>query len=559
MPRALISVTDKTGLAEFVSGLCGLGYELVSTGGTATALRATGVEVIEVSELTGFPEMLDGRVKTLHPKVHGGLLGDLSKPSHGEAMASAGIVPIDLLVVNLYAFEKTVTAPHEFAEAIEAIDIGGPAMIRAAAKNGENVLVVVDPADYEWVLDALHTQTITREARLRMMAKAFRHTAFYDSMIARYLSTGEGVFTETMTLGYRRGISLRYGENPHQRAALYLDPLALPGFAQARQTWGKELSYNNLLDGDAAWGLVCDLPSGACAIIKHGNPCGAAVGDDLGESYRLARASDPISAFGGIAAFHGNVDLGAAEAMTEKGNFLEVVIAEGFSEEAMAVFRDRSGWGQNVRLLAVGRVAQDEALRAFDAESKQQAHPLPSPPPASGGGSPELPPKERSAVPVSLAERWGGSPRLVVRSIDGGVLIQEVDFEPEFVAQVVTKLQPDEEQMSALRFAWTLARHIKSNAIVVAQRKRLLGVGAGQMNRVQSVRLALEQAGENARGAALASDAFFPFPDSIETAAVAGIAAIIQPGGSKKDNEVIAAADRLGLAMIFTGVRHFRH
>ncbi|MFI5386218.1 MAG: bifunctional phosphoribosylaminoimidazolecarboxamide formyltransferase/IMP cyclohydrolase [Fimbriimonadales bacterium] len=509
--RALLSVTDKAGLVPFASGLAALGFELISTGGTARALREAGLAVKDVSEITGFPEMLDGRVKTLHPKVHGGLLGDIRLESHRAQMAEAGIEPISLLCVNLYAFEKTVTGDHDLDEAIESIDIGGPAMIRAAAKNWANVAVVVDPGDYDLVLESLGSGSLP-DMRLGLAAKAFRHTAFYDSMVSRYLSkAADGpLFPESLTLGYRKAdVDFRYGENPHQHGALYIDPLGNPGIAQAKQLWGKELSYNNLNDADGAWELVADLPPGSCAIIKHGNPCGAALGETLGESYRLARHSDPISAFGGIAAFRSAIDEEAALAMAEKGNFLEVVIGVSFSESAQAVFRERSGWGQDVRLLAA---------------------PLPGP-----------------------------SPRLTIKSIGGGALVQESDEDPGSLWRVVTRKEPTTEQMAALRFQWTCAQHVKSNAIVVGTSTRLLGVGAGQMNRVQSVRLALEQAGEGAQGAALASDAFFPFPDSIETAAAAGVAAIVQPGGSKKDPDVIAKADELGIAMCFTGIRHFRH
>lgn len=505
MPRALLSVTDKTGIVELARGLAQRGYELVSTGGTARALREAGLTVLDVADVTGFPEMLDGRVKTLHPMVHGGLLGDVRQTSHREAMAAAGIAPIDLLVVNLYAFEQTVTGEHRFEDAIESIDIGGPAMIRAAAKNAENVVVVVDPADYGAVLDG----PIDRAMRLRLMAKAFRHTAFYDSMVARYLTrqAGDDIFAESLTLGWRRTASLRYGENPHQQAALYADPLGAPGIAQARQRWGKELSYNNLLDAEAAWGLVCDMPPGACAIIKHGNPCGVALGATLGESYRLARASDPISAFGGIAAFHGPIDVDAAKAMTETGNFLEVAIGFQVGDDALTVFQERAAWAANARLLEA-----------------------------------DLP-----------------RPELSLRTISGGVLVQSPDTGPDSEWEVVTERAPTAAELEALRFNWRIAQHVKSNAIVVGVADRMLGVGAGQMNRVQSVRLALEMAAEGSRGAALASDAFFPFPDSVETAAAAGIAAIAQPGGSKKDPDVIAAADRLGVAMVFTRVRHFRH
>lgn len=507
--RALISVTDKTGVEEFARGLQGLGYEILSTGGTAKHLSAAGIPVTEVADVTGFPEILDGRVKTLHPAVHGGLLADLRQESHRSQISEAGIGAIDVVCVNLYAFEKTVTGSHTIDDAIESIDIGGPAMIRAAAKNHANVTIVVEPMDYHGVLSALHSGRVS-ELRPGLAAKAFRHTAFYDSMVSRYLSSTVGEeFPEALTFGFRRQLSMRYGENPHQRAALYTDPLGQPGIAQAVQIWGKELSYNNILDSDAAWELVADLPELSCAIIKHGNPCGAASVGVLADSFRTAKASDVVSAFGGVAACHGRIDLAAAEAMCEKGNFLEVVIATGFDEEAVEVFKSREGWGQNVRLLAA-----------------------------------PLPPT---------------SNRMTLRTVGGGVLVQTSDEDPGLDWQVVTKRKPSEAEWKALRFAWSIVPHVKSNAIVVCSPDRLLGTGAGQMNRVQSVRLALEQAGEGAKGAALASDAFFPFPDSVITAAAAGIAAIAQPGGSKKDADVVAKADELGLSMVLTGVRHFRH
>ena len=506
MRRALLSVTDKSGVVPFAKGLRSLGFELVSTGGTAKALRDAGLAVTDVSEVTGFPEMLDGRVKTLHPMVHGGLLGDPTNPAHLKAMSDVGIAPIELLCVNLYQFEKTVTGVHTTEEAIESIDIGGPAMIRAAAKNGANVTVVVDSADYNRVLTALADGEIST-LRKELQAKAFRHTAYYDSMIAGYLS--EEPMTETLSIGLRKTMELRYGENPHQSAALYALPLAGKGIGPETQLWGKELSYNNLLDADAARDLVLDLPKGSCAIIKHGNPCGASFGATLGESYREARSSDPISAFGGIAAFNGFIDIEAAEAMTEKGNFLEVIIGDGFSDEAVELFKARPGWGQNVRLLSVPSAAK--------------------------------------------------STPLTYRSIRGGVVVQDADDILTSDWRVVTKIQPTEEQSAALRFAWSVVRHVKSNAIVLCTSRQLKGVGAGQMNRVQSVRLAIEQAGSAASDCALASDAFFPFPDSIETLAKEGVRAVVEPGGSKKDDEVIAAADRLGVAMVFTGQRHFRH
>lgn len=510
MPRALISVTDKTGVVEFAQRLLDSGFEILSTGGTAKALREAGLPVTDVKDVTGFPEMLDGRVKTLHPHIHGGILADRDNPGHVRQLEESGIAAIDLVCVNLYAFEKTVSGPHELADAVESIDIGGPAMVRAAAKNFGSVTVVVDPADYRRVADAIATGGI-QSLRLELSAAAFRHTAFYDSVISRYLTEAAGVapLTSTATFGLRKSLDMRYGENPHQSAGLYTDPLQQGGAARARKLWGKELSYNNILDADAAWELVCDLAEGSCAIIKHGNPCGAAQGSSLAESYALARSSDTVSAFGGIAAFLGEIDRGAAEEMTKPENFLEVVIATGFTAEAVEVFTARKGWGQNVRLLA--------------------AEPSPA------------------------------QPYVALRSIRGGVLVQDSDEDPGHGWTVATKRQPTPEESEALRLAWRIIPHVKSNAIVLADNRQLLGVGAGQMNRVQSVRLAIEQAGPAAGRCALASDAFFPFADSIEAAAAAGIRAIVQPGGSVRDGEVVAKADELGIAMAFTGTRHFRH
>lgn len=512
MPRALLSVTDKSGLAAFASGLADLGWELVSTGGTAGLIRSQGIPVLDVAQVTGFPEMLDGRIKTLHPKVHGGLLGDVSKEGHRQQMADAGIEAFDLAVVNLYAFEATVTQDDcTWEDAIENIDIGGPAMIRAAAKNHDSVSIIVDPLDYQGFLDELKAQgSISQATRQKLAAKAYSHTALYDSMISRWLSDQIGQGTpDELSFGYRLAQELRYGENPHQKAALYLDPLGKGGVARASQLNGKELSYNNLLDADAAWELVCDLEPGSVAIIKHGNPCGAASLGSLAASFEAARQADPISAFGGIAACNGVIDEEAAQAMTIKGSFLEVVIGSEVTPEALAIFRTRSGWGPNVRVL--------------EAEiSPAKAYPT-------------------------------------LRTIRGGVLVQDSDEDPQTDWQVVTDRQPTEEERAALEFAWKIIPHVKSNAILCAVKGELLGTGAGQMNRVQSVRLSLEQAGEKAKGAVLASDAFFPFPDSILTAAEAGITAVIQPGGSKKDGDVIAAANEKGIAMIMTGVRHFRH
>lgn len=514
-PLALISVTDKRGIQAFAAALVQKGFELVSTGGTAKALRDAGIPVLDVASLTGFPEMLDGRVKTLHPIIHAGLLGDRQNPEHLQVMEEAGINGIALAAVNLYAFEQKVSKPHKLEEAIESIDIGGPTMVRAAAKNYRNVMVVVDPEDYPKVLE--HTDAGPDDPlRLQLSAKAFRHAAFYDSAISRYLTEATGadpLDMETLTMGFRRVSGFRYGENPHQKGSLYADPLAArtrqKGLPQAKLLWGKELSFNNIGDAASALELVADLPAGACAVIKHGNPCGAAASGDAASSWRDAKASDPVSAFGGIAAFNSEVDLAAAEAMTEKGNFLEVVVAPKFSSEALACFKGRTGWGQDVRLL-------------------------------------------KSELP-------GSGLRIDLRTVRGGAVAQTSDEDPgESAWKVVTQKQPTAEQLDAAKFLWKVIPHVRSNAIIVGAGTRLLGVGAGQMNRVQSVRLALEQAGD-AKGCVLASDAFFPFPDSVETAAAAGIGAVIQPGGSKKDQAVIEAADRLGIAMIFTGTRHFRH
>jgi len=508
--RALLSVTDKTGIVDFARELASLAFEIVSTGGTAAALREAGVPVTAVSDVTGFPEILDGRVKTLHPGVHGGLLADLRQASHRAALAEAEIQPIEILAVNLYAFEATVAGPHTLAEAVESIDIGGPAMVRAAAKNWANVTVLVDPADYGRAVEAVRAGA-EGSIRQELAAKAFRHTAYYDSVISGYLTraSGQSDFAEVRAIPLRRLKTLRYGENPHQRGAVYGNPLLAPGIAQAKLLWGIEPGYNNYLDSAAAWGLACELRTGSCVIVKHLNPCGVCEGDDFAESFRIAKACDPISAFGGVVAMNGRIDQSAAEAMTEKGNKLDVIIGTEFSDSALEIFRDRSGWGQDVRLLAA-------------------------------------PPATRE-VETSI------------RSLSGGALLQDTDVDPGGEWQIVTEKRPTREQMAMMKFAWRVIPHVTSNAIVVSLADRTLGIGAGQMNRVQSVRLALDQAGDAARGACLASDAFFPFPDSVEAAAEAGIAAICQPGGSKKDPDVIAEANRRGIGMAFTGTRHFRH
>ncbi|MFN3729541.1 MAG: bifunctional phosphoribosylaminoimidazolecarboxamide formyltransferase/IMP cyclohydrolase [Fimbriimonadaceae bacterium] len=510
MPRALLSVTNKTGIVEFAQGLTELGFEILSTGGTAKALRDAGITVVDVAEVTGFPEILDGRVKTLHPAIHAALLADLDRPDHRQTLEEHGIEPIAVVAVNLYRFAETVQSSHgDPDQATEAIDIGGPSMIRSAAKNAAHVAVVVDPADYAQVLGAIREDRLA-DLRPELRRKAFSHTAHYDATIATFLSRhSESSLPDTVTLGATRVADLRYGENPHQAGALYALALEDPPIGPSALLWGKELSYNNILDADAARDLVADLGPVACAIIKHGNPCGAAIAPSAAEAFRQAREADPISAFGGIAAFNVPVDDDAAEAMAERGNFFEVILAPSFTPGAIGVFRERSGWGQTVRLL-------------------------------------------ETPIPQKHSP-WA------IRSVRGGLLVQQQDDRDPAKWTVVTRREPTPYETLGLRFAWSVVKHVKSNAIVVAAGNRLLGVGAGQMNRVQSVRLALEQAGAMAQGAVMAGDAFFPFPDSIEAAADAGITALVHPGGSKKDDDVIAAADRLGLAMVLTGVRHFRH
>jgi phosphoribosylaminoimidazolecarboxamide formyltransferase/IMP cyclohydrolase len=510
MPRALLSVSDKTGLIPFAQGLFDRGWELVSTGGTARAIREAGLTVVEAGQLTGFGEMLDGRVKTLHPMVHAGILADLSKDDHAAQLAKAGIKPFGIVAVNLYPFESQHNAGARGGELVEQIDIGGPTMVRAAAKNHAHVAAVTDPSDYDAVLKAIDEGTLA-DLRPALAAKAFALTAYYDSLISRWLLEETGAQAAgTHTVGWRVAQSLRYGENPHQTGALLRDPLAATGIASGRLTAEKEMGYNNWLDAEAAWELACDLPEGACVIVKHGNPCGAAALGSMVASYEAAREADPISAFGGIVALRGDLGEAEAAALTAKGTFFEVIIARSISEEAKAMILGRSGWGANARLL-------------------------------------EAPESPAASYPS-------------LRSLRGGALLQDSEEAPAGAEwQWQGEIRPTEDQLAALQMAWTVVGHVKSNGIVVCGPGRLLGVGAGQMNRVQSVRLALEQAGDASQGAVLASDAFFPFPDSIETAAAAGIRAIVQPGGSKKDSEVTSAAHNYGIALAFTGLRRFRH
>ncbi|HEY8342754.1 MAG TPA: bifunctional phosphoribosylaminoimidazolecarboxamide formyltransferase/IMP cyclohydrolase [Calditerricola sp.] len=508
--RALISVSDKTGLLDFARELAALGVEIVSTGGTARFLREAGVSVTPVSDVTGFPEILDGRVKTLHPRIHGAILAVRDNDEHQRQLAEHGIRPIDLVVVNLYPFRETIARPGVTPEeAIEQIDIGGPCLVRAAAKNHAYVTVVTDAADYPLVLAQLKARgEVDLETRRRLAAKAFRHTAAYDAAVARYLTKRAGeAWPETLTLSFEKVQDLRYGENPHQGAAFYRTPDRVSGtLATAEQLHGKELSYNNLLDADAALAVVQEFAEPAVVVVKHTNPCGVGTGQSLLEAWRRAYEADPVSIFGGIVAANRPIDEATARTMREV--FLEIVLAPDFAPEALAVLKEK----KNLRLLRVA-----------------------------------LP--DRPSLELRLT------------SVAGGVLVQERDVRDltEADLRVVTDRAPTEEELRDLLFAWKVVKHVKSNAIVVAKDGQTLGVGAGQMNRVGAARIALAQAGEKAKGAVLASDAFFPMPDTVEEAAKAGITAIIQPGGSIRDADSIDAANRYGIAMVFTGIRHFRH
>ena len=519
--RALISVSDKTGLEELGRALAARGVELLSTGGTAAALRGAGLAVTDVAEVTGFPEMMDGRVKTLHPAVHGGLLALRDDPGHVAAMEAHGIAPIDLVVVNLYPFEATVARGAGPEETIENIDIGGPAMIRSAAKNHAHVAVVVDVEDYAPLLAELEAQGgATRLAFRRALAlTAYGRTAAYDAAVSAWMAGQVPGVPRRRSFAGVLAQGLRYGENPHQAAAFYTDGSNRPGVATARQVQGKELSYNNINDTDAAFELVAEFAGGppACVIVKHANPCGVALGESLEAAYRAAHDCDRVSAFGGIVALNRPLDEATARAIAEI--FTEVVIAPGASEAAVAVFAAK----KNLRLLLTD-------------------------------GLPDA-----------------GAPGLAVRQVSGGLLVQDRDTGrvAEDALRVVTKVQPTPAQMADLRFAWTVAKHVKSNAIVYVKDGATVGVGAGQMSRVDSTRIAARKAADMAqalglaespaKGSVVASDAFFPFADGVMTAVEAGAVALIQPGGSVRDEEVIAAADAAGIAMVFTGMRHFRH
>ncbi|WP_288226283.1 bifunctional phosphoribosylaminoimidazolecarboxamide formyltransferase/IMP cyclohydrolase [uncultured Enterococcus sp.] len=510
MTRALISVSDKTGIVEFTKGLIDAGIEIISTGGTKKVLDDAGLSTLSIDEVTGFPEMMDGRVKTLHPKIHGGLLGRRDLASHLEAMKAQDILPIDFVCVNLYPFKETISkADVTEAEAIENIDIGGPSMLRSAAKNFASVTVVVDPEDYSLVLAEMKSnQATTLETRKRLAAKVFRHTAAYDALIAEYLTNRvEELEPEKMTLTYELKQTLRYGENSHQTAAFYQNARPVPySIASAEQLHGKELSYNNIKDADAAIRIAREFSDPTVVALKHMNPCGIGSGRTIAEAYQFAYEADPTSIFGGILVANREIDVETAEEMHKL--FLEIIIAPSFSKEAFDVLSSK----KNLRLMT---------LDFSNTNSDQQE----------------------------------------VVSVLGGLLVQEQDVVTEIPEEweVATDRKPTDEELKALAFAWKAVKHVKSNAIVVANAHQTVGVGAGQMNRVGSVKIALEEAKGRMEGAVLASDAYFPMDDSVEYAAQHGIKAIVQPGGSIRDKDSIAMANKYGVAMVFTGVRHFKH
>ena len=513
--RAIISVSDKVGVTDFAKELHQLGFEIFSTGGTKKALAEAGVPVKSVSEITGFPEILDGRVKTLHPLIYGGILARRDLPEHMAQLAENNIGAIDLVAVNLYPFVQTVSKEGvTLDEALENIDIGGPSMIRAAAKNFPSVIVVVDPTDYQPVLDKLRAGGMELAERKRLAQKAFQHVAVYDTAISQYLRQDMEGFPEEMTVALKKRYGLRYGENPHQPAAFYAElsvgEKKASGITWAKQLSGKELSFNNILDADAAWGVVTDFSAPTVAVIKHTNPCGLASHDDIAEAYRRAFTGDPVAAFGGIVASNRAVTLAMAQAI--KPVFYEIVIAPEYKAEALELLKRK----KDLRILVA-----------------------------------ELPPGYGKAEPGYLD----------FRRVKGGFLVQSSDSLPEDSVNLraVTKREPTQAEIADLLFAWRAVKHIKSNAIVLAKDKTLLGMGAGQPSRIVSAQIAIEKAGEKVAGSVLASDAMFPFPDVVEAAAAGGVTAIIQPGGSIRDDASINAANEHKIAMVFTGVRHFRH
>jgi phosphoribosylaminoimidazolecarboxamide formyltransferase / IMP cyclohydrolase len=508
MPRVLISVSDKTGIIPFAEELAAMDYDIISTGGTLKQLQEAGIPAAAVAEVTKFDEIMDGRVKTLHPAIHGGLLARRDDESHMQQLKERDITPIDLVVVNLYPFKNTIEKPDVTeADAIENIDIGGPTMLRSAAKNFAGVTVLVDPADYDTTLAALREGELSYEAKRRLAGKVFRHTANYDAMIAGYLAElNDEQDNETLTLTYEKVQSLRYGENPHQAAAFYKDPIVKgASIANAKQLHGKELSYNNIQDANAALEIVMEFQEAAAVAVKHMNPCGVGIGETISDAFRKAFEADSTSIFGGIVALNREVDKDTALQLKEI--FLEIVIAPSFTEEALALLTEK----KNIRLLELA------------ADKIEQ-------------------------------------PKKVV-SVSGGLLVQDYDTGAVTEADltVATDRKPTDEELKNLLFAWKVVKHVKSNAIVVAKDDQTIGVGAGQMNRVGAAKIALEQASDKAAGSVLASDAFFPMPDTVEAAIQAGVTAIIQPGGSKRDEDSIAVCNAHNIAMVFTDMRHFKH
>ena len=510
--RAILSVSDKTGLETFAAELAKLGWEIFSTGGTKKSLAMAGVPVHSISDITGFPEILDGRVKTLHPMVHGGILARRDKEDHMAQLAQNGIKPIDMVVVNLYPFVHTVSKGDVTLEtALENIDIGGPAMIRASAKNFPGVIIVTDPNDYSMIIDKLRGAGLSLDDRKTLAQKAFQHTAMYDTAIAQYLWQGNESFPDNMTIALKKRYGLRYGENPHQKAAFYAEQRVgasqNTGITWAEQLWGKELSFNNILDADAAWSTATDFSTSTVAIVKHTNPCGLASAENVVEAYNRAFEGDPVSAYGGIVAVNRTLTAGMAEAM--RGTFYEISIAPDYEEAALEILKKR----KDLRIL-------------------------------------------KAKLPVPETQ-----PSLDYRRVKGGLLVQQADVmaDEAMNLKTVTKRAPTEAEMADMLFAFRAVNHIKSNAIALVKERMLLGMGAGQPNRVTSVDIAVKRAGEKSKGSTLASDAMFPFNDSVLQAAAAGITAIIQPGGSIRDDASITAADEHGIAMIFSGVRHFRH
>ena len=509
--RALLSVSDKTGIVEFAKELTALGYEIVSTGGTHRALEAAGVPVIGISEITKFPECLDGRVKTLNPYVHAGILAMRDNPDHMKQLEELGVDTIDLVCVNLYPFKQTIMKPSvELGEAVENIDIGGPTMLRSAAKNYQDVYVVVDPQDYAAVLEDISSGADSRELRFRLMYKVYQHTAVYDTMIANYLRGKLGIeFPEQMTFAYEKAQDLRYGENPHQNAVFYKECFPADGaLAWAEQLHGKELSYNNINDTNGALDLLREFDEPCVVAVKHANPCGVGVGKDIFEAYQKAYAGDPVSIFGGIVAANGTIDKRTAEEIAKI--FIEIVIAKDFDADALEILEQK----KNIRLLRLPTISAPKKADSYD-----------------------------------------------MKRVYGGLLVQEYDNEiyDESDLVCVTKVQPTAEQLADMKFGFKVVKHTKSNAIVLVKDGASLGIGAGQTNRIWACSQACEHAGDKTRGAVLASDAVFPFSDCVEEAAKYGVAAIIQPGGSIRDRESIDACDRLGICMVFCGKRHFKH